>query len=345
MGTILETTERSILLARHRRERDGRIKDRMKAVLLRDDGWSFGRIAEALFLTDEGVRQQIEDFLKENGKLTPENGGSVARLSDEDAQKLEAHLNEKLYVRTCDIADYVFTTFSVHYSVRGMTKWLKRHGFTYHKPVGIPAKADGAKQAAWITWYENLKKSLRDNEKILFMDGVHPTHAVRFACGWIKKGVRKEIPTNGSQKRMNILGALDLEAMAIHKQEYLTIDADSIIAFLAYVLASLPGFTLHIILDQARYHTCPDVAAWVAGQPRLRLHFLPAYSPNLNVIERLWKILHEHTVNNIYAPTFKTFTEKILAFFNDTFPQKSHLWVDRLTDNFTPRFSPLTANS
>jgi len=345
MGTILSFEERSNLLASHRRERDRRVADRIKAVLLRDDGWSYGQIAEALFLTDEGVRQQVEDYLKENGKLTPENGGSLARLSDEQAEKLEAHLNEKLYVRTCDIVDYVFKTFGVYYSVRGMTKWLKQHGFTYHKPVGVPAKADGDKQKAWIAWYENLKNSLRDNEKILFMDGVHPTHAVRFTCGWIKKGTRKEIPTNGSQKRMNILGALDLEDMKIHKQEYLTVDAETVIAFLAYVLASIPGFTLHIILDQARYHTCPAVAAWVAGHPRIRLHFLPAYSPNLNVIERLWKILHEHTVNNVYSPTFKIFTETILGFFNATFPQKASLWVDRLTDNFTPRFSPLIANS
>jgi transposase len=345
MGKLLTDAARTDLLVRHRRERDGRVKDRIKAVLLRDDGWSFGQIAEALFLTDEGVRQQVDDFLKENGKLMPENGGSAARLSDEQAQQLEAHLDERIYTRTCDIADYVFATFGVHYSVRGMTKWLKQHGFTYHKPVGVPAKADGDKQKAWVAWYGKLKNALRDNEKILFMDGVHPTHAVRFACGWIKKGVRKEVPANGSQKRMNLLGALDLEDMKIHKQEYLTIDAEAIIAFLAYVLASLPGFTLHIILDQARYHTCPAVAAWVAGQPRLRLHFLPAYSPNLNVIERLWKILHEHTANNIYSPTFKTFTEKILGFFNDTFPQKSQLWVDRLTDNFTPRFSPLIPNS
>jgi hypothetical protein len=38
------------------------------------------------------------------------------------------------------------------------------------------------------------------------MDGVHPTHAVRFTRGWIKKGVRREIPTNGSRKRLNIVG-------------------------------------------------------------------------------------------------------------------------------------------
>jgi len=345
MGTILSIEERKTLLVRHKNERDGRVKDRIKAVLLRDDGLSYSEIARVLFLSDEGVRQQIDDFLRQNGKLLPENGGSEARLSEAQAQRLETHLDEKLYLRTCDVADYVFTTFGVHYSARGMTKWLKQHGFTYHKPVGVPAKANGEAQKTWIAWYEKLKNSLMDNEKILFMDGVHPTHAVRFTCGWIKQGVRKEIPTNGSQKRMNLLGALDLEDMRIHKQEYAAINAEAIIAFLAYVLASIPGFTLHIILDQAGYHTCPAVAAWVAGQPRVQMHFLPAYSPNLNVIERLWKILHEHTVNNVYSPTFKTFTEKILGFFNDTFPQKSALWVDRLTDNFTPRFSPLTANS
>jgi DDE superfamily endonuclease len=125
----------------------------------------------------------------------------------------------------------------------------------YHKRVGVPAKADGEAQKAWIAWYEKFKKSLQDNEKILFMDGVHPTHAVCFACGWIKKGGRMEIPTNGSQRRLNILGALDLEDMAIHTQEYETINADAIIAFLSYLVSVLPGLVLHIVLDQARYHT------------------------------------------------------------------------------------------
>src|SRR5271154_5156132 len=111
MGTIMSGDARIDLLDHHRRERDGRIKDRIKAVLLRDDGLSYGEIARVLFLSDEGFRRQIDDFLKENGKLTPENGGSVARLSDEQAQKLEAHLNERIYTRTCDIVEYAFTTF------------------------------------------------------------------------------------------------------------------------------------------------------------------------------------------------------------------------------------------
>jgi hypothetical protein len=96
-------------------------------------------------------------------------------------------LEEKLYTSTSDIADYVLKTFGVVYSVRGLTKWLKQHGFTYHKLSGVPAKADGEAQKAWIAWYEKFKNSLQDNEKLLFMDGAHPTHAVCFACGWIRK--------------------------------------------------------------------------------------------------------------------------------------------------------------
>ena len=80
MGTILNAEERKDLLVRHRGERDGRVKDRIKAVLLRDDGMSYGEIARVLFLSDEGVRQQIEDYLRQNGKLQPENCGSEARL-------------------------------------------------------------------------------------------------------------------------------------------------------------------------------------------------------------------------------------------------------------------------
>jgi len=61
MGTILNAEERKELLVSHTRARDGRVKDRIKAVLLRDDGMSYSEIARVLFLSDETGRQQIED--------------------------------------------------------------------------------------------------------------------------------------------------------------------------------------------------------------------------------------------------------------------------------------------
>jgi len=335
MERFLTPTARADLLKQHRSERDGRIKDRIKVILWRDDGWSYASIAEALFLSEEGVRQQFMDYFESNGKkIRPENGGSESFLNGSQAQELKNHLEGHLYVKVSDICGYVQKSYGIRYSISGMTDWLKRHDFTFHQPCGVPAKADAVAQERFVEEYETLKRHLPDEDHIVFMDGVHPTHAVRFTRGWIKKGVRKEIPANGSQKRLNILGALNLSEMALHTRQYDTINGANIVAFLAYLLTAMPLGVIHVILDQARYHTCKEVKEWLALNPRLRLHYLPPYSPNLNSIEPCWKIMHEHTTNNVYHPTFKDFTERIEEFFYRTFPKKASNWTDRLTDNF-----------
>ena len=215
-----------------------------------------------------------------------------------------------------------------------MTDWLKRHDFTFHQPSPVPAKADAEEQQAFIEHYEKLKRTIDEDDHIIFMDGVHPTHQVRFTKGWIRKGERKPLLTNASQKRLNIMGALNLAEMKLHQQGFLTINAETITHFLMYLLEVMPKGNIHVILDKARYHTCPEVQEWIATQTKLTLHYLPSYSPNLNAIEPLWKIMHEHTTNNQYHASFKQFTEKIESFFNVTFPKNAVKWTDRLTDNF-----------
>ena len=170
---------------------------------------------------------------------------------------------------------------------------------------------------------------------------------MRAVSGWIKKGERKEIPTNGSHRRLNVLGALDLEAMHLETQQYETVNGAAIVAFFDHLQKQYPRVTtLHIILDRAGYHRCKEVLEYVEkSNGKIVLHSLPPYSPNLNAIEPAWKIMHEHTTNNRYYPTFKDFTEAINTFFCDTFPQKARSWMDRLTDNFRVIQSPLAAKS
>ena len=255
-------------------------------------------------------------------------------MNEAQTAELLAHLETHLYAKVSEICAYVYVRFAVRYSVRGMTDWLKRHDFTFHQPCGVPAKADAQAQEAFVAEYETLKANLGDDDQILFMDGLHPSHAVRFMRGWIRKGVRKEIPTNASQKRLNILGALNLETMTLRQQEYNTLNADTVIVFLMFLLTAMPKGILHVILDRGRYQHCAAVWDFATQNPRLRLHYLPPYSPNINAIEPAWKIMHEHTTNNRYHATFKDFTEKIRHFFDVTFPQKASQWTDRLTDNF-----------
>ncbi|WP_341753839.1 helix-turn-helix domain-containing protein [Candidatus Tisiphia endosymbiont of Dioctria rufipes] len=61
MGNILTSEQRTVLKSRHGNERDRRVCDRIKAVLLYDKGWSYGEIAEALLLSEEAIRKHVRD--------------------------------------------------------------------------------------------------------------------------------------------------------------------------------------------------------------------------------------------------------------------------------------------
>ena len=337
---IITSEDREELIRQHRVERDGRVRDRMKVVLWYDEGWTLDRIAKALFINDQTASQHLTDY-EETKKLKPENGGSAPRLNSEQTAELVAHVDGKLYASIKEIRAYVFETYGIQYSIRGMTDWLKRQKFSFHQPCGVPAKADSDAQKAFIAEYETLKARLPEGDHIVFVDGVHPSHAVRFVRGWIRTGKRLELPTNASQKRLNIMGALNLETMQLHRKEYQTLNAESVIDFFSYLLLVMTSGIIHIILDRGRYQHCQAVWDFVALHPRIKLHYLPAYSPNLNAIEPAWKIMHEHTTNNTHHPTFKDFTEAIHTFFDVTLPLKARQWVDRLTDNFRPLNSPI----
>ena len=91
MENILTELDRRNLKLQHKKERDKRVCDRIKAVLLRDKGWSNKQIAEVLLLDDETVRLHIDEY-KSSCKLKPENGGSEEKLAKEQKQKLLIHL-------------------------------------------------------------------------------------------------------------------------------------------------------------------------------------------------------------------------------------------------------------
>ena len=79
MKRFLTPEERKELKAQHRLERDKRICDRIKAMLLSDKGWSYQEIAEVLLLSEDAIKQHIEEYL-ESEKLKPQNGGSFKNL-------------------------------------------------------------------------------------------------------------------------------------------------------------------------------------------------------------------------------------------------------------------------
>jgi transposase len=175
MGKILADDEREHLKSLHKKERDKRVCDRIKAIVLFDEGWTYPEIAHALLLSDEGVRNHIEEY-QQSKKLLPENGGSSTKLKTEQLSKLLLHLEKHTYLFAKDILPYIEIEFGVQYTIPGITSLLKRDDFSYKKPSLVPGKANREQQEGWIRQYEILKQQMTHDEAICFIDGVHPTH-------------------------------------------------------------------------------------------------------------------------------------------------------------------------
>ena len=342
MEKILTSTERKKLIERHRKERDKRVCDRIKAVLAYDDGYSYVEIAKILLLDDETIRRHIEDYLNKQ-KLNPESGGSDSKLNNAESRKLINHLSEITYLYVKDICAYVKKEYKKKYSISGMTKWLNSNGFSYKKPHAVPAKADKDQQRKFINYYNRLKAKAGQKEPIYFVDSVHPQHQTHLTYGWILTGERKEIATTGRQYRLNFMGGICLNGHRIIYQQADKIDADSIALFLSQLRKLNPGkYKIHVIWDNAGYHRDQGVKDF-AKNLEIKLHYLPPYSPNLNPIERLWKIMHEHVTYNKYYETFSDFAGATLDFFK-TIGRKKLILQSRITDNFQILHSPLFAS-
>jgi transposase len=135
------------------------------------------------------------------------------------------------------------------------------------------------------------------------------------------------------QKRVNLIGAINLDNHDVEYQHVDWVNGESIKAFLNQLLEANPDARqIHLIWDNAGYHRSKEIQAFVANT-KINLHFLPPYSPNLNPIERLWKIMHEQVTYNRYYPKFADFTEAILNFFENIELHKNTM-LSRITDNF-----------
>lgn len=338
MEKILTAIERQSLIQRHRKERDGRVRDRIKAVLAYDEGYNYSQIARLLLLDDETIRRYIDEYTRVK-KLEPKNGGSDGKLSDQETLELTTHLKEITYLYVKDICLYVLKTYKKKYSVSGMTKWLHANHFGYKKAHGVPAKADQEKQKEFIRYYSQLKRKAGKKEPIYFIDSVHPQHQTELTYGWIFKGDRKEIPLTASQKRLNVIGGICLEGHRFTYHQTDWVDSSSICEFLLKLRKANPdSHWIHVILDNARVHKNKEVHEF-AEKWRIKLHYLPPYSPNLNPIERVWKLMHEHVRYNKYYGKFSEFTESTLDFFKGI-GRKKKLLQKRITDCFQILHSP-----
>ena len=339
-GGFLSEEDRHKLIAL---ARDGsaacRVTRRANALVLLDDGWSCRDVAKAFLLDDDTIRGWGKLFEQRGieGLTSFDMGGSTGFLSAAQEDDLKAWVGASLPRTTRQVGAWIEQHFGLVYESRsGLIALLHRLGLDYHKPNVIPRKLDEEKQKAFIASYEKLLNSLADNEAVLFADAVHPTHAARPVGCWAPKQDKLAIEQTSGRQRINIHGALDLATGQTRMIEVATVDAASTIRLLEAIEALYPMLALiHVFLDNARYHHAKLVQDWLSRPDcRIRLHFVPAYCPHLNPIERLWGVMHKHVTHNKCYATFTQFADAMLSFLREEVPRNWANLRDSVTDNF-----------
>ena len=311
--------DRETLKRIHRKLRDGRRRDRIKAILLLSEGYSSSEISKILLIDNDTVtnwkkrfdnREDIDSWLKDEYKIYE------GKLTAAEEKELSDYIEDNFINNSKQVISYVRQRYQKSYSMSGMVNLLHKLGFVYKQTTLIPSRYDAESQKLFKEGYEKLTKGLKEEETIAFMDGVHPQHNTTCTKVWIKKGKEKQVKSNTGRSRININGIYNPITQDILIREDQTINADSTIEFFKEIEDRYKDKSkIYIIEDNARYYRNKKVKEYT-DKSRIEMIFLPPYSPNLNLIERLWKLLRKHVINNQYYDSFKKFRDAVLGFFD-----------------------------
>jgi transposase len=288
---------------------------------------SYAEIAELLFIDDNTIRNYYTMYKEAGieGLCQYHYTGGLSYLSNDEQRELDKHLQANTYQSSKEIAHHIAETYGVEYTPVGVRWLLGIMGFVFKKMKHLPGKGDVAAQKEFVQQYEELKAGKAKEDKIYFADGVHPLHNSIPASGWIKKGQEKAVQANTGRDRLNINGACNAADGEVIVVESGTINAQSTIALFDKMQDHQPEGKLHIITDNAKYYRSKMVREYLDMNPRINLIFLPPYSPNLNLIERLWKMYKKETLYNTYYETFAAFRESTNDFFEKISGRKKEL--------------------
>lgn len=313
---------------------------RLNCILLYlERGKTYDEIAYCVYVSSKTVERYIRDYKNDQKRKSKDRGGSKSYLSPEQSQSLKDHLKQYTYLKTREIIDYVKKIHGVEYTLSGMKSWLHQAGFVYKRPTTLPGRVCVEKQKAFIETYEKLKNGCDKNDVIVFIDAVHPEHQSQRICGWIQKGQVKHLPTTAKQTRLHFMGGLSLgengDFHDICVKEYKTIKAEQGIDFFNDLQEKYKDKSnIYLICDNARSFKCKAINTYLENNKRVKIIYLPPYSPNLNPIERLWKIMRQNVHYNTYHEKFIDFCQSTRSFFDEKIPLMKEKIKGRINDKF-----------
>ena len=338
MNMALTDSERAHLrrLQKQRRDESGYVK--VTVVLMLDAGRSAATVAQDLGLDEATVYRYARAWqqLGLEKYLVHEAPGYWGLLPSAGLAALSREVEHVLYTDVRAVGAWLMRHWGVAYSPSGLTQLLHRLGFSYELTTPVPCEADPVRRAAFLA--EQLRPLLARAETgqaaVYFADAAHPTHNTRSTRVWTRTGQSRPLPTVSGRERLNLNAAVNAHCPTqMHLHETDCVNAQSTKALYEKLLAAHADEPpLYVICDNDRCYRNRELAEWLADKPLVQV-FLPPYSPNLNLIERLWKFLRQKIVNPCFSRTKGAFRQAVLGFFS-RLDEFGHELASLLTLNF-----------
>jgi transposase len=292
-------------------EEDGlkkKLRRKLMALKMRASGVPLKMIASSLSVTERTIFNYFSEY---------RNGGLAATMEDraycpdssmepyrkeleEDFRREPVGCAKQARVRILKLTGIALSSSQTR-------RIMGKLGMRYRKAGQIPGKADGELQLEFLDskLRPKLNEAKAGKRKVFFVDASHFVMGAVLGMLWCFS--RVFVRGASGRKRYNVLGALDSltgEVITVSNDSYIT--APTVCDLFAKIREKHPSMPITLVMDNARYQKCKLVFE-EAENSDIELLYLPSYSPNLNIIERLWKHVKQSCLKNTYYETFDSF--------------------------------------
>jgi transposase len=295
------------------------VQRKMEVLWLKSHGLPHAQIGELAGVSLRTVQRYLDEYLR--GGLKPIRrtrwrGAETVLLQHE--RSLEEYFWDHPPRSTKEAAKVIFEQTGVRRGLTQVRAFLKTHlGLRYRKVAAIPVppkktiEEHAQEQSRFLE--QELEPRLREaragHRAVYFVDAAHFVWAPFLGCLWCL--ARLFVRSATGRKRYNVLGALNAvthDVVCVCNEGYVT--AETVCTLLRTLAGSGLQVPITIVLDNARYQRCELVQS-LARQLGIHLLFLPSYSPNLNLIERLWRFVRKQSLNSAWFDSFEQFKAAI----------------------------------